>query len=293
KKDAKKEEKKDDRPGLKSETPDVELTFGAADKDLAAIRRRTGKDLKETDVVKVPEDLLKLARQDALAYLEKKLPEFYPSVEREKVVTKITLVFDGKTTELERKKTGDLSAGWVFRKPTEMDGRQANNDLVNFLISTLNSMGITRWESLEAKPEQLGPCGLKDPPATGKVMLTLKGEKAPKEVSLLVGSLTDDKNGYFARKSDFERVFVIAKNDVDKFKKPLLDLTVLDFDEKSVKSVKLIGWPRLGKPLELELERKSSSDWEGKGLPAGVKVNAGKAELLLQSMRSLQAEKFV
>src|SRR5262249_14958458 len=79
----KKDEKKDDKPKttakpkLKSDTPQVELTFGKResyrDQKIVYVKRKSG---GETTVVTVPEVVLEKVTAGPLGYLDKKLPGF-------------------------------------------------------------------------------------------------------------------------------------------------------------------------------------------------------------------------
>jgi len=285
----KEEKKKEERPELKSDKPDVELVFGQVDsKNLVAVERRTGKDLKQVDVVKVDDALLKSAREDWLVYLDKSVP---PLFTKEEDVKKITLDVDGKQTVIERKKPDDAKSEWLFKKPSEWDGRRVDEYLLsNKVFNPLSMLRAKKWEALKPDGEQLGRWGLKAP-AT-KITLDMKVDGKPKEVSLLIGNLTDDKTGYYAKKSDDERVFSIDKTPIDDMKVPLLDMKVFSFAPSSVKTLKLTGWERLGMPATLELEKKGAN-WEAKGLPAGKKINADKIEDLLHALSELRAKKFL
>ncbi len=293
KKDEKKDPKKEDeRPELKSKTPDVELSFGRPDSKYVAVMRRTGKDLKQVDVVKVANNVLEIARADQLAYLDKTLTPFFPAAQGPRAVVKLTLDIDGKTTVVERKKPDDPTSDWVLKTPPELDGRKADGGVIeNKIIYGLNHLDILRWEELAPKPEQLVTMGLRNP--TAKITLGLRIDKKDSEVSLLIGGPTDDKNGFYAKKSDRDEVFAIKKSALDPLKEPLLDLQVLDFASVSVKSIKLTGWLRRGKPEVVELVREGATAWKAKDLPPTVKVNSLEVERLLEAMVILRAKKFV
>ncbi len=296
KKDEKKDDKKKDemkeeeRPKLKSETPDVVLEFsGEVDSEKRVpVKRKTGKELKDATVVKVLDSVLELVRADPLSYLEKTLPPFLAGTD---TVTKLVRELDGAVTEVARKGPKSTTSDWVFNKPADLAGRKADrNDVSNLIHADLNGIKIERWVALA--PEDLSKWGLKSP--SDKLTLTVRPEgkdAKDREVSLLIGKATDDKKGFYAKKSDHDAVFVVSQADVERLKKPLLDLTVLDVQPSQVKAVKLTGWYRLGKPSVIELERKSASNWESK--TAGLKVNAERAEKLLAAMRDLKADKFV
>lgn len=300
KKDAKKDkdgtpkvkDKDGDRPELRSDTPDVVLEFGATDSDnRVAVRRKMGKDLKDTLVVKVDASVFTLANGDALSYLQKNLPPLIPSSEL-LAVARVTLELDGKVTELVHKDPKDKNSPWVFDKPSDLKGRKADTEAVNNLFTTVNDLRIVRWKSLKATDPELSRWGLKSP--TNRVTFTPEGSDKKLEKSLLIGNPIDDKKTvYYARQSDRDSIFLVSKAEVDKLKTPLLDLTVFDFKAGDVKAVKLSGWPRRGKPDVLELERKGANSWEGKDREGKVTVNAGRAEALIAALEQLKAEKFL
>ncbi len=283
-----KKEKKEERPELKSDTPDVELSFGRVDKKYVAVKRRTGKDLKQIDVVKVMDSVLDASRADSLAYLEKTLPSFFSASEF-KSLLKLTADLDGKTTVAE--KTKPEASDWMLKLPPEWAGRKADEQAVNGVVFGLNELEIARWEALKPTQDQLGRWGLRSP--SSKITLVRKGEKSDVEVSLLIGGPTDDKKGYYAKKSDREEVFSIDKSKVERLKEPLLDLQVLKFPSDTVKAIKLTGWPRRGKPDVLELTRESATAWKGKDLAPNVKVHSEEVEKLLDALSNLRAKKFV
>jgi Domain of unknown function (DUF4340) len=294
KKDEKKEEKKKDegdRPELKSETPDVVLEFGRVDPEkLVAVRRKTGKDLKNTAVVKVEEKVLDFARADALSYLEQNLPRLFISA-GDNVLTRVVVDLGGKVTEVARKDPKNPSSGWVFKKPSDLAGRKADTNKVrNQFYYGMNVLHVGRWMSLEPSDADLARWGLKAP--SGKVTVTASIDGKEKEVSLLLGKQTDQKD-YYARRSDLDSVFTLSQAQVDSFKEPLIEMQVLDFKTADVKSVKLTGWPRFGTPATLELERKSGSVWEVKKNPANLKVASERVTALLDALHNLKAEKFI
>jgi hypothetical protein len=297
KKDKKDEKKKDekeegDRPELRSETPDEVLEFGATDSDKrVAVRRKLGKDLKETLDVKVLGSVLELVQADPLSYLEKRLPPLVPATVVFDNITKITLDLDGKTTEVRRKDPKDPNSPWVFEKPADLKGRRAGRNLVaDLFFNSVNGLRNQGWKALDAKPEELAKWGLKPP--LSHVTITFREGDKTQEKSLLLGKETDDKKAVYAKQGDQKAVFLVAKEDIERFNGSLLDMAVFDFQPSSVKTVKLSGWPRLGQPTVLELERKSATSWEAKK-PAGVKVNATRAEQLIEALKDLKAEKFL
>jgi len=253
-----------------------------------AVERRSGKDLKQADVVKVADDLLKSAREDWLVYLDKTLPPLFANRD---AINKVTLELDGKQTLIERQKPDDAASDWVFKKPTEWDGRRVDAGVLSDKVfRPLSELRVKKWEALKPNAEQVARWGLKA--VTTKVVLDMKVDGKAKEASLLVGNMTDDKNGYYAKKGDDERVFTIDKAVVEDMTAPMLDLKVFTFSPSAVKTLKLTGWPRLGKPETLELE-KTGANWEGKGLPAGVKINTAEIDNLLNELSNLKAKKFL
>src|SRR5439155_17874385 len=127
KKDDKEDKKDGDRPALDRETPDVRLEFGRVDSNkLVAVRRKTGKDLKEELVVKVPASVLELAKEDPLRYLERTVsPLLTPN--EEKKLSKIVIDVDSKVIELVPADPKDDKKGWVFSKPADLEKRKADS----------------------------------------------------------------------------------------------------------------------------------------------------------------------
>ena len=288
KKDKKKEEpkKEETRPQLRSETPDVVLEFGRPRDGLVAVRRKIGKDLKDVSIVKVPEDIFKQVDRSPLAYLEKILPPLVSVSSSD--LRKITLDLNGKVTEVARK---DASSPWLYDKPSDLKGRKADKDLVQTLFDTaINNVPIRGWQALKPKDSQLTDWGLKPPLSKATVSYVKDGKT--QEKSLLIGKETPDKEGYYARQSDSERVFTIAKGEIERLRQPLLDLTVFDFTASQAKKIKLTIKPKPLRVGTLELERKSAKEWTA-AKPAGIKINAGRAEDLVKALEHLKAEKFV
>lgn len=291
-KDKKDDEKKapaEERPGLARTTPDIEVVFGRTDsKNLVAVLRKSGKELKQADALKVSEEILKSAREDWLSYLDKAVPPLFANRD---TVNKITISLDGKETVIERKKPDDTASDWVFRKPSEWDGRRVDGGLLSEKVfGPLGNLRAKAWESLKPTAEQLGRWGLTD--TKSKITLDMKVDNKPQSVSLLIGNPTDDKTGYHAKKSDDDRVFILDKAAVDELKSPLLDLKILDFPVASLKSLKLTVRDALGE-RKLEFERKSgaTAGWEPKGVTA--KPNLKNLDLLAETLAGLRAKKFV
>src|SRR5262249_29389889 len=296
KKEEKKEEKKDgDRPTVSHETPDAVLEFGRVDTSkppLVAVRRRSGKDLEQVAVIKVPAEILTTAKRDPLEYLDRTMTPLVTAAEA-KNLTKIVINIDNKTPELVPADPKDDKKGWVFNKPTELKGRKADAGRVNIqVLSTINGLRVERWMSLKPSTDDLTRWGLKaDAPVSGKVTLTAKVDGKEKEFSLLLGKLTDKKE-YYARRSDLDSVFLVNETGIARLKESLLDLQVFEFTPADVKAIKLTGWPRGGEPYVLEIERKSAGSWVAKG-KSKLEVNDSRVEKLLDTLHDLTAEKFV
>jgi len=291
KKDDKEDKKDGDRPALSRETPDVVLEFGRVDSNkLVAVRRKTGKDLKEIAVVKVPASILEFARENPLRYLERSMTPLLTADTKD--LTKIVVDLDNKVTELVPADPKDDKKGWIFKKPAELKDRKADSGSVNIqVLGMVNGLKVQRWVSLKPSPEELSNWGLKaDAPASGKVTLTVKTGGKEKDVYLLLGKQTDKKE-YYARRSDLESIFLIDAAEVDRLKQPLLDLKVFEFTPADVKVVKLTGWPRGGENYVLEIERKSGS-WVAKN-KSNLTINGDRVNKLLDALHDLTAEKIV
>src|SRR5205807_2166796 len=105
---------------------------------------------------------------------------------------------------------------------------------------------------------------------------------------------TDDKAGYYARRSDLEKAaFMVPRATVETLKESLVDLTVFSFKPGQVKTVKVSRWSPRGRLDTLELTRKSAAEWTGKDREGAVKVNARLAELLVQDLTGLRATTYV
>jgi hypothetical protein len=290
KKDDKEEKKDGDRPALSREMPDVVLEFGRVDSNkLVAVRRKSGKDLKEVAVVKVPASILDFAKENPLKYLDRTMTPLVSADPKD--LTKIVVDLDNKVTELVPADPKDDKKGWIFKKPAELKDRKADSGSVHIqVLGTVNDLKVQRWVSLKPSAEELSNWGLKpNAPASGKVTLTVKDGSKEKDVFLLLGKQTDKKE-YYAKRSDLESIFLIDAAEVDRLKQPLLDMKVFEFKPADVKAIKLKGWPRGGEEYVLEIERKSGN-WVAKNKK--LEVNADRLNKLLDALADLVAQKIV
>src|SRR5262249_36730583 len=135
----KKEDKKnaDAEPKLKSDKPKVKLAFGKKEKqkdgdEVVYVRREVGSEVTR---VAVPATLLDKVTQPKLAYYEKTLPSF----EKQEDVTRLLVLRDGITYEIEREKKDDKSpVTWKFKQPKELAGRTAEANAVNHILTELH-----------------------------------------------------------------------------------------------------------------------------------------------------------
>jgi hypothetical protein len=288
KKDAdKKEEKK--KPKLKDENkPNVVVSFGKREDGKVAVKRQAGDDVV---LAWVPELLFDKAKEGALAFLSKNLPEFNEGTsDASHEVTSVELQRGGTTYVLTREK----DKPWKIEKPEDLAGRTADANQVRFLLGNLNRMRATKLIAEKPSDAQLDKeYGLKTPQTRAVVTVTRPGQK-PEKFEYDFGKELEDKLSVYGRQSGRDLVFAVDKSFLAPLQNnELLDLGVFNFDVSKVKAVKLTGWQNVvGSPLTLELERKDASQWTVKS-PAAFNLDAAKVRTLLDALSHLLAERFI
>jgi hypothetical protein len=293
KKDDKKDEKKDEKkepakPKLKDPAkPDVKLTFGREKGELVAVKRQVG---DEVMLAQVPLSVLKAVREGPLAYLDKTLPKFEDAFPIDKNVTKV--VIDRGTTYEIVKETKDGKDTWKIKKPTELDGRNADPQAITAILGGLNRLTALKLISEKPGDELLRLYGLK-PPQT-KVTLTLTKDGKDTTYEYEFGKEHDsDKNAVYARQSQRDIVFTVDKTVLTPLQGDLQDPVVFRFDAGKVTGLKMTGWYEFqAEPFVLDLERKEGSQWVAKNRP-NFKVDAVKVRRFLDDLSHLRAERFV
>jgi hypothetical protein len=292
KKDEKKEEKKDKKkkPKLKDENkPNVVVSFGKRENGLVAVKRQVG---EEVLLARVPELLLDKAKEGALAYLSKDLPEFNAGASDASAdVTGLELQRGGTTYVLTRE---GKDKPWKIEKPAELAGRTADANQVRFILGTLNRLRANKLIAEKPNEAQLDKeYGLKTP-STRAVVTVTHPDKKPEKFEYDFGKELEDKLNVYGKQSGRDVVFAVDKALLAPLQTgELLDLGVFNFDVAKVKAVKLTGWQNVvGSPLTLELERKDASQWTVKS-PAAFNLDAAKVRSLLDALSHLRAERFI
>lgn len=285
--EAKKDEKKDQsaEPSLKDETPTVKLMFGKKDKDVVYVRREVGKEVTR---LAVPATLLDQATEGELAYLSRKLPTFAFNSE----VSKVLLVRDGRTYEMDKVSDEKAPAGWKMKQPSDLAERTADSAKIERLLTELRDLRAVKFITDKASEGELERFGLKSPVIRATVTIA-KPEKKTEEHVYLFGKETDDKANVYAKLGNRDIVFVVAKSILEPLHSDWRDPTLFHLELAKVKGLKLQGWQNLlGTPYTLDLERKSAQDWKAKS-PQDFKLNLSAAEGLLAELSQLKVVRFL
>jgi hypothetical protein len=317
KKDDKKEEKKDDKgdkkddkkegeakkpeestPKLKSDKPTVKIVFGKRDRDkgLVYVRRETSDG---SSVVAISDAWVDKVGVGPLAFLDRKIPSFGEDMpglppgfgDPAKGVKELVLTRGGSATRLEQVKKEGAAAEWKFQEPESLKDRPASASGVTGILTALKGLSALKLVVEKPTDADLELYGLKTPQVEAKVVVEGKDNKTD-EFVYKFGKETEDKTGVFAMTNKRDIVFVTDKAILDRFKAELRDLTVLHFEPSKLKSLKLTGWVRNNKTDEVELERKAGGIWTYL-VPPELKVDSGRAQSFVDSIRDLQATSFV
>jgi hypothetical protein len=291
KKDEKKEEKKDEnaKPKLKSEQPNVKLTFGRHDRDkgLVYVRREgTGEDATAV-VAAVPDALLDKVTQGPLVYLDKTLPSFTGEP------AKVTLERNGQTYELEKEKD---KKEWKLTQPKDWAGRAANQVTVENLVGLLRFVRAEKLVTEKATAEQEQQYGLKSPRL--KLTVTVPGaDNKPEDHTYLFGDDVKDAKGnvtgVYAREAKHDLVFTVPRHVVEVLQGELRDPMVFKYDAAKAKGLKITGWQGvLGGVATLDLERKGGT-WTVKAAPVAITLDQNKVEDFVRDLSQLRADKFL
>jgi hypothetical protein len=291
KKEEKKEEKKDEnaKPKLKSEQPNVKLTFGKHDRDkgLVYVRREGTGDDATAAVAAVSDALLDKVTQGPLAYLDKNLPSFMGEP------TRITLERNGQTYELEKEKD---KKEWKITQPKDWAGRAANQTTVRDIESQLQVLRAEKLVSEKPTAEQEQQYGLKSPRA--RVTVTVPGaDNKPEEHTYLFGDEVKDARGnvtgVYAREAKNDLVFTLPRHVLDTLQEELRDPVVFKFDAAKAKGLKITGWNNvLGGSATLELE-KTGGTWMIKSAPTKFTLDQNKVEDFVRDLSRLRADRFL
>ena len=276
------EEKKDAEaePKLKTDKPSVQLTFGKEDKDVVYVRREVG---SEKTLLGVPKSVLGKLTQGPVAFLDRVLPSFSTVAD----IASVTLDRGGETWEVEKE-----GSGWKLKKPDYLAGKTADTANVEGILRQLREL---RAERLVAEGTgDLEKYGLQAPQVRATVRLkpAKEGDK-PDEWIYSFGKETEDKGGVYALQNKRDVIFVVRPEVLTALRGELQDLTVLHFDASKVKELKLAGWKSVvGSTFTLEVEQKAPRTWVMKA-PADFDLDSGQADLFLNLLANLKAEKFV
>jgi len=122
--------------------------------------------------------------------------------------------------EIVLQKTGDAEEEAVWRITEPVD-TEADSYAVNYVANLLPALKHTRI--IEENPEDLAPFNLEEPGLT--VSWATEGEAG----GLLIGGQSPMDKGFYAKKQEDPRVFLIALND-----KEILDKTLYDLRDKGL-----------------------------------------------------------
>ena len=287
----KKEEGKEDKkkessePALKSDKPTVKLTFGKKEDGLLYVKRQVG-DEKPTLLAIDAGPLADRLADNSLAYLDRKLP----AMPAEDTITRITVLRDGETYELERAGKKDDSPGtstWNVQAPAAFKGRTADPGRIANLLNGFRLLNADKYVAEKPSEAELdGKFGLKSP-AYRVAFTTQQGDKTD-EHAILFGKETPDKAARYAKLANSDLVFQVRPHTVESLKGQLLDTTVFRFDPAKVRTLKLTGWHLVDPSIQpLEMEKKDGQ-WK-----ARFEVDSGKIDSFLAGLANLRAQNFL
>lgn len=273
-------------PAGETVPPTVKLLFGkeekgaTADRDLVYVKRISDKGtarlalppvvLSKVNIGKLdflPKDLVQLP-DDQMLYLVLTRPQSLIGVRKEQ-------------------------SKWKLELPKTLTGRQADDGKVESLIADLRFLQANRYVTDAASDTELDRYGLKDKPEL-KITVGMVGpDKKARELEYVFGKETEDKAGTYALQGGSRRVFLVPPEIVKGVPHDLVDLTVFNINPDRVDKVKLTGWQKVdGKPVTLELERKSKDDWVVLNDPDYKGLDSKKVENFITSLCRLKALKF-
>jgi len=298
KKDEKKEEKKSDEPKLKTDKPNVKLTFGKRDKlggnDIVYVRREAG---DERALVAVPVSVLDKVLQKPLAYFDRTVPSFPIDGD----VTKLVIERGGQTFEIEKETKENKDQGgkelkevpapaWKLKKPTDLAGRTVDGFTVSTIIDDLRLLRASRLETEKASEAELDKFGLKS--AQIKAIVTVQDkDKKTEEWTYLFGKETQGE--VYAKQGKQDLVFVVSPSVLKPLQSELLDPTVFHFEPSKVKEMKVEGWKKAqGFAVTLQAVRKDAQSWTVKS-PPEFDLDDAQLNALLMDLSNLKAERFI
>lgn len=276
----------------KGAAPEVRLLFGGTGKDVVYVKRISGKGT-ETRMA-VPAALLEEVNppQGYLAYLDDQLPSFDTTT-----VTRVELNRGAEKFVVERAGDKDKQ-GWKIVQPADLPDRGVAGDQVAALLQKLKDLQVVRWVKKVPEADELDRTyGLKNPPLS--VTLHFKKDKDDKKAEEKVykfgkdGSVGKEK-GIYALTSGTDIIFLAKIETVDFLQKAeLRDRSIFQFDPEKVRELQLSGWKDVVKfTLTLKLKRDSaSSPWQVSE-PAGFQLDRSKADVFVDTLSRLQAERF-
>lgn len=276
-----------DKPQLVTTGAKVRLLLGKTEGPLVVVRR-TG--TADPLVAKVDVSLATNALRGPVAYLDKNLPSFNPAAQDPtENVTKVKLVRNGKTVEIEREKA---DAPWKFITPKEQSALAVSGNTVRGLLGTINNLRALSIVSEKATEAQLDKdFGLKTP--NTQVVVTTGKDKEAKTWEFSFGKETPEKNGFFAKQSWRDMVFAIDKLTPATLEAEIAETTLFaGTDITKIETVRMVGWQAVtGSPFTLELQR-AQGKWQAK-TPVNFAIDTTKVDKFLADVTNLRVEKFV
>jgi hypothetical protein len=287
--DKDKKDKKDAKPKLKEpDKPSVELRFGNLDGSSVAVERKFA-DEKEGTIVLVPNRLLDQVREGPTAYLDRTLPPFAASGDAARDVTKVVVERGGTTTEVSREKP---DAPWKIVKPEAQKDRTADSFAVENILRDLNGLRAEKLVTEKATEAKLGEYGLR-PPET-KVVITSTKEGKPQTFEYDFGKEAAGQNGVYAKQSQGDTVYVVAKAKLEMLGKELQDPKVFSFDPAKVRVLTLNGWyEKVRGSTEVVLKRTDTGSWTVDKTTQKLEIDSEKVRKFLDELSRLRAEHFV
>jgi len=239
--------------------PSARLLFGATDKDdLVNVRRYVG---LAPSTMKIPAEVLSLARRGLLDYVDIALTPFDP--ER---VEKLTFLRGGETWVIERVKSNlpVADARWTILAPASMKGKSGNGPEIARILFSYRNMKSEHVVAEKATPEELKSYGLD--PAKPDFKLSLKLQDDPIERTYFLGNSLKGKLSAYTKTSMSDFVFESPLGRIELVTKGKLLDPILYRIETGALTMKLTGWydPKTEKSQTIEFDRKEGGIWSAK-----------------------------
>ena len=286
-----KEDKKEGgpaKPVRRNQPANAEVILGKRQGEEVAILRVAGQDQA---VLFAPKNLLELAEQGPLAYLDRKIPSFAgegltPDAALDQVVS-VSVAKGAETRTVSRK---DKSDSWKFTVPPDRAGLPVDPQAIRSLLVNLATMQARKLVAEKPAPAELASRGLQPPAAT--VTLTLQGaDGKPQTKSFALGKESED-GGVYALPGWLDRVVTVDLSLRSILETPWENRQLFaSLDPVKVARLKLTGWQAVnGSPLNLVLEREKDQ-WVSRDPASDFPVAQAKVGQLLAGLKGLRFER--